>query len=138
MIQFTSVIILYSIASKLGDWQYLYIDLLLIIPLGITMSMTEPCDELSKTIPVGNLISSFVLLSVVLQIMIQGVFQTSVYLLLRGQSWFEELDPHNDKNIECQENSTLFFMSIPLYIYIVIVYSVGKPFRKSMFSNYWL
>jgi cation-transporting P-type ATPase 13A2 len=138
MIEFTSVIILYAIASNLGDYQFLYIDLFLIIPLGITMSMTEPCPELSKSIPVGHLISTPVLFSVVFQIMIQGVFQTSIYLLLRAQSWFEALEPDGDDNVECQENTTLFFMSIPLYIYIVIVFSVGKPFRKSIFSNYWL
>jgi cation-transporting ATPase 13A2 len=138
MIEFTSVIILYSIASNLGNWEFLYIDLFLIIPLGFTMSMTGPYPELSKSMPIGHLISAPVLFSVISQIIIQGVFQTTVYFLLRAQSWFVALEVNGDKNIKCQENTTLFFMSITLYLLVVIVFSVGKPFRKSMFTNYWL
>jgi cation-transporting ATPase 13A2 len=46
--------------------------------------------------------------------------------------------PENDRNIECYENTTLFLTSITQYLLVVIVFSVGKPFRKAMYTNYWL
>jgi len=36
MIQFSSVTLLYSFASSLGDFQFLYIDLFIIIPIAVT------------------------------------------------------------------------------------------------------
>lgn len=35
MIQFTTVTLLYSFASSLGDFQFLYIDLFVIIPIAV-------------------------------------------------------------------------------------------------------
>lgn len=36
LIQFTTVTLLYSIASSLGDFQFLYIDLFIILPIAVT------------------------------------------------------------------------------------------------------
>ena len=99
MIQFCSVIILYNIASNLGNWQYLFIDLFLIIPLSLTMSRTGAYHKLSKTMPTGHLISFTVLTSVVGQIVIQACFQIGIYLILIRESWFEPLEPEGDKNV---------------------------------------
>lgn len=135
MIQFCSVIILYGIGSNLGDWQYLYIDLFLIIPLSLTMSRSGPHSNLDKSRPIGKLISFTVLFSVIGQIVIQSVFQIGIYLYLKRQSWFTPLKPEDDKNIVCMENTTLFLISLAQYIIVVIAFSVGKPFRKPIYYN---
>lgn len=36
LIQFTTVTLLYAIAGTLGDFQFLYIDLFLILPIAVT------------------------------------------------------------------------------------------------------
>jgi cation-transporting ATPase 13A2 len=100
MIQFTTTIILYGIASNLGNWQFLYIDLFLILPLGFTMSRTGAYHKLSKSMPIGHLISAPVLFSVISQIIIQAAFQAGIYILLKQQSWFTPLVPYDDKNIK--------------------------------------
>lgn len=41
MIQFFTVTLLYWIGSNLSDWQYLYIDLIILLPISITMGYTE-------------------------------------------------------------------------------------------------
>jgi cation-transporting P-type ATPase 13A2 len=138
MIQFISVIILYQIVSNLGNYQFLYIDLFLVTPLSLTMSRTGAHNKLSKGMPIGYLISAPVLLSVMFQAAIQAGFQLSIFFYLKSQSWFIPLVPEGDFNIESQENTTLFFMSLAQYLLIVVVFSVGKPFRKAMFTNYWL
>lgn len=45
MIQFTTVTLLYSFASSLGDFQFLYIDLFVIIPIAVASELchTHPC-----------------------------------------------------------------------------------------------
>lgn len=138
MIQFCTVIILYNIASNLGNWQFLYIDLFLIIPLSLTMSRTGAYNKLTKTMPTGHLISFTILMSVFGQIIVQSIFQIAIYFLLRRKDWFEPLEPEGDKNILCYENTTLFLLSTAQYIIVVIVFSVGKPFRKPMYTNYAL
>jgi cation-transporting ATPase 13A3/4/5 len=100
MIQFSTVIILYNIGSNLGNWQFLYIDLFLVIPLSLTMSRTGPHEKLDKSRPTGNLISFTVLFSVISQIMVQSGVQAAVFMTLKAQSWFEPLVPEGDKNIK--------------------------------------
>lgn len=138
MIQFCSVTMLYRIASNLGDYQFLIIDLFLIIPLSLTMTRTGAYYKLDKSLPTGYLISFSVLLTVISQIAIQIGFQCLIYYVLTLQSWFTALVPKDDKNIECFENTTIFLYSLAQYIIVVVVFSVGKPFRKPLWSNYML
>ena len=138
MIQFCSVIILYGIGSNLGDWQFLYIDMFLIIPLSLTMSRSGPHSSLDKSRPIGKLISFSVLFSVIGQMAIQAIFQIGSYMYVTRQSWFSPLEPEDDKNIQCMENTTLFLISLAQYIIVVIAFSVGKPFRQPIYKNYSL
>lgn len=135
MIQFSTVIILYNIASNLGNWQYLFIDLFIIVPMSLTMSRTGAYQKLDKSMPIGKLISVPVLLSVITQILIKLAELILIFYVLTRQSWFVPLDPYNDKNVLCYENTTLFLLSLTQYIAVVISFSVGKPFRKPMWTN---
>lgn len=138
MIQFWSVTILYTLASNLGDYQFLIIDLFMIIPLSLTMTRTGAYYKLDKSLPTGYLISFSVLLTVLSQIAIQIGFQCLMYYVLTLQSWFTPLVIVDEKNIEWYENTTIFLYSLTQYIAVVIVFSVGKPFRKPVWSNYLL
>lgn len=60
-IQFVTITILYSRGSNLGDFQFLYIDLLLIIPIAICMSWSKSNDNIAKKRPSANLISPKIL-----------------------------------------------------------------------------
>jgi len=135
MIQFTSVIILYQINSNLAPWEYLYIDLFIVIPLSMTMSRTTAYHKLHKSIPNGKLISKAVLTSVIGQIGIQAVVQLAAFFILKQQGWFTPLNEDGERNYTCYENTTLFYVSLIQYIFIIIVFSVGKPFRKPIWTN---
>src|ERR1700753_21240 len=60
-IQFTSVSFLYASASNLGDFQFLFIDLALILPLAIFMGWTGPSPTLCRKRPTADLVSRKVL-----------------------------------------------------------------------------
>ena len=99
------------------------------------MGYTESHNKLSKKMPTGALISVSVLTSVLSQIVIQSSFQIGIFFLLQSQPWYIPLKPHDDRNTLCQENTVLFLFSILQYTFIVITFSISKPFRKTIFTN---
>ncbi|TVY58655.1 putative cation-transporting ATPase [Lachnellula cervina] len=135
-IQFTSVSFLYASASNLGDFQFLFIDLLLILPIAIFMGWTGPFPVLCRKRPTANLVSRKVLTPLLGQIAICILIQAVSFQAVQRQPWF--IPPHLDReksNVENSENTTLFLVSCYEYILSGIVLSVGPPFRRSMAHN---
>ncbi|KAF1985978.1 hypothetical protein K402DRAFT_454662 [Aulographum hederae CBS 113979] len=136
-IQFTSVSFLYASASNLGDFQFLYIDLLLILPIAIFMGWTGPYKKLSQKRPTASLVSRKVLTPLLGQIVLTILVQAIGFEYVQKQSWFVppvlDKDHSNSKN---SENTTLFLLSCYQYILSAIVLSVGPPFRQSMAKNF--
>lgn len=85
--------------------------------------------------PTDSLFSFSILTSVGLQIMIMSIFQISLFLILKKQSWFTALIPYDNRNIECEENSALYIFSLTQYIYVILTLTIGKPFRKAVYTN---
>ncbi|RKP10372.1 P-type ATPase-like protein [Thamnocephalis sphaerospora] len=137
MIQFTTVSLLYSYAYQLGDLQYLFIDLFIIMPVAVAMGRTGAYPKLSVRRPTASLVSRKVLISLISQIIVHAGFQLVVYYLVTVQSWYIPPAPpkSDEENILCYENAILFTFSCFQYFFVAIVFSVGKPFRKSMFTN---
>ena len=135
-IQFTSVSFLYATASNLGDFQFLYIDLLLILPIAIFMGWTGPYPQLSPKRPTASLVSRKVLIPLIGQIILCILTQFIGWFFVRRQEWYKppvlDKDHSNSRN---SENTTLFLVSCYQYILSAIVLSVGKPFRQSMRHN---
>lgn len=135
-IQFTSVSFLYASASNLGDFQFLYIDLLLILPIAIFMGWSGPYAQLSKKRPTASLVSRKVLVPLLGQILLCILTQLCGWLVVRQQSWYQPpvLDKEHS-NSENSQNTTLFTLSCYQYILSAVVLSVGPPFRQSMGQN---
>src|SRR5690349_21394085 len=109
IIQFTTVSLLYAFASNLGDFQFLYIDLALILPIAVFMGRTEAFPVLSPKRPTANLVSKKVLTSLIGQIVIQGCFQATLFSIVRHQPWYKPPKyERGEKNIEGYENTSLF------------------------------
>ncbi|KAG0038258.1 hypothetical protein BGZ82_000702 [Podila clonocystis] len=136
IIQFTTVSFLYAFASNLGDFQFLYIDLILILPIAVVMGRTEAYPLLNPKRPTANLVSKNVLTSLIGQIMIQSLFQAALFVIVRHQPWYTPpVYDSEEKNIQCFENTALFLLSCFQYLLVAIVFSVGPPFRKPMVTN---
>lgn len=86
-IQFISVSFLYASASNLGDFQYLYIDLLLMLPIAMLMGWSGPYPVLSKKRPTASLVSRKVLTPLMGQITLCVVTQLIVFVAIRQQPW---------------------------------------------------
>jgi cation-transporting ATPase 13A3/4/5 len=86
-IQFTSVSFLYASASNLGDFQFLYIDLFLILPIAIFMGWSGPYPTLSSRRPTASLVSRKVLTPLLGQIAICVVVQLIGFEAVQRQPW---------------------------------------------------
>ncbi|KAJ5641572.1 hypothetical protein N7490_005572 [Penicillium lividum] len=135
-IQFSSVSFLYTSGSNLGDFQFLFIDLALIMPIAIFMGWTGPYPTLSRKRPTADLVSRKVLTPLLGQIIMVVLAQLMIFQTVQTQRWF--LPPQLDlekSNILNSENTALFLFSCFQYILTSIVLSVGPPFRQPMTLN---
>ncbi|KAL2866337.1 putative P-type ATPase [Aspergillus lucknowensis] len=136
-IQFATVSFLYASASNLGDFQFLFIDLALILPIAIFMGWTAPYPTLSRKRPTADLVSRKVLIPLLGQITICILVQLVAYKSVQSQPWFQapDIELGEDNNIENSENTVLFLISSFQYVLASVVLNVGPPFRKPMGSN---
>ncbi|OJJ55329.1 hypothetical protein ASPSYDRAFT_159263 [Aspergillus sydowii CBS 593.65] len=135
-IQFATVSFLYTTASNLGDFQFLFIDLTLILPIAVFMGWTAPYPVLSRKRPTADLVSRKVLTPLLGQIIVCVIVQLIAYKSVQSQPWFKA--PNTDlgeDNIENSENTVLFLTSSFQYILASVVLNVGPPFRNPMKSN---
>ena len=141
LIQFVSVLLLYGIESNLTDFEFLYIDLLIISIFAFFFGRTKAYDgPLVKTAPLNSLFSMTPIISLFIQILIVSVFQYVSLWHLRQMEWFTpfNITAEDKDDVGCLENYTIFIISSFQYIMLAVVFSKGPPYRKSLFTNYGL
>ncbi|KAJ8958055.1 hypothetical protein NQ318_002065 [Aromia moschata] len=135
--QFISVLLLYSIESNLTDVEFLYIDLAMISIFAFFFGRTEAYPgKLVKETPLSSLMSLSPILSLMLQIILVGIFQVAAFVHLKSEPWYVPFNSTEEEEVACIENYTLYTVSSFQYIILAIVFSKGYPYRKSIFSNY--
>ncbi|XP_057620031.1 polyamine-transporting ATPase 13A3 isoform X2 [Chionomys nivalis] len=157
IIQYFSVTLLYSILSNLGDFQFLFIDLAIILVVVFTMSLNPAWKELVAQRPPSGLISGALLFSVLSQIVISVGFQSLGFFWVKQ---YKVCDPYSDVcnttrsgcwnsshlyngteldacTIQNYENTTVFFISSFQYLTVAVAFSKGKPFRQPCYKNYF-
>ncbi|XP_016982334.2 polyamine-transporting ATPase 13A3 isoform X2 [Drosophila rhopaloa] len=137
LVQFISVMILYSIDSNLTDKQYLYVDLGLISIFAFFFGKTEAFDgNLVKQVPLSSLISSTPLASLLIHLTVVTGFQVTGWIHLHQQPWFKPFQHADEEHLGCYENYTMFCISSFQYIILAFVFSKGAPYRKPLWSNW--
>lgn len=135
-IQFVTVSILYKRGTNLGDFQFLYIDLFLILPLAIFMSWSNPYERLVVKRPTANLVSPKVLIPLLSHIAVILAFQVSVWLYVQKQPWYmRPLPSDDDDDVKSSDNTILFLFTNFQYILNAVVLSTGPPYREPMTNN---
>lgn len=142
MIEFMTVTLMYLYTTDISDNQFLFIDLVLIIPIATTMSWSKAYPVLSKEQPTSTLISLNVLMSVIGQILIQLLFQIAVSMMYTVEPWFNSVayikvfshKLFSEEQI-CIEGTCLFLISTLQYTATSFAFSIGKPYRSPMNKN---
>jgi len=83
VIQLISCAMLYSIGNNITDTQFLYIDLIALVPLSIFQAWTGSYHKLTKDIPTSTLFYYPVLTSVIVSTFIQLAFQFFFFFNVR-------------------------------------------------------
>lgn len=135
-IQFCSVSFLYASASNLGDFQFLFIDLLLILPIAIFMGWSGAYPILSRKRPTANLVSRKVLTPLLGQMVFCIFIQFIAFHYVQQQDWYlpPVIDREHSNSLNSQ-NTALFLVSCFQYILSAVVLSIGKPYREPMSRN---
>lgn len=153
VIQFCTVLILYTFCTTLGNFQFLYIDLIITAAIAFSMGLQEPSKHLAVQRPSSSLISLNNVIPLVVQIVVCVAMQIGAMELLLRQSWYSEDDAeerchHNatmvaqgvrrlgaERTVTCWENTVVFLTSCFQYLALGLVYSKGRPFRKPFYTN---
>lgn len=139
MIQFTTLIFLYSFGSTLSDGQFIYVDLLLIIPLGILMSRYAPSKSLSADQPTAKLISPPMLICILGHIALQAAAQALVYRRYAHALTLGWVPPFEDETQTFHPaTSVMFLFSTFQYLIMALIFSVGRPFRQRIYWPFFI
>ncbi|KAH3744076.1 HAD ATPase, P-type, family IC [Pelomyxa schiedti] len=139
MIQYTDVVLLYYTYCNLGNWHFLYQDVVLTLVLSWTMSHTAACKKLSKRKPTSSLISIPVFTSVIGQLIINIAFIVLVYVTAKNQDWWVHPIPPDGVTFNNSHPTAVVILISQFQLPIVaIVFSLGYPFMKWPWHNLWL
>ncbi|KRX93317.1 putative cation-transporting ATPase W08D2.5 [Trichinella pseudospiralis] len=134
--QFLSVSLVYWLGSNLADFQFLFIDLVLITLFTVSFGRTPAADGLHPRAPNVCIMSSNSVSSLVLQLVTVIFYQVFSFVYVSKQAWFvpHYFSPKAEVHPSYQ-GTAVFLTSTFQYITLVVVYSKSFPYRKSMFRN---
>ncbi|NXI86770.1 AT132 ATPase, partial [Rhipidura dahli] len=137
LVQFVSVLLLYTINTNLSDFQFLFFDLVITTTVAVLMGRTGPTPALGARRPQGALISGSVLGSLLLQTALLVAMQLLGYFATVSQSWFVPLNSTvtAPQNLPNYENTVLFCISGFQYLILAVAMSKGHPFREPLYTN---
>ena len=147
LIEFLETLILYLNTLGISSAQYTCIDILCLFPVGAILWFIDPISELPSYYPPGSLFDLEIILSIIGHIIITIFGAVGSYFWLKGQGFYIDITKGSElesgslifwlyliRYIETQEVTTLVTFSLPLYIFIGIVYYSSSRFKESLFQ----
>uniref|UniRef100_A0ACB8EEJ0 Uncharacterized protein n=1 Tax=Sphaerodactylus townsendi TaxID=933632 RepID=A0ACB8EEJ0_9SAUR len=137
LVQFVSVLLLYTINTNLSDLQFFFFDLVITTTVAALMGKTAPAKELGPERPQGTLMNPVVLGSLLLQTGLLTAVQVICYFITVSQRWYVPLNSTvtAPENLPNYENTVVFCVSGFQYLILAVAMSKGYPFRKPLYSN---
>lgn len=138
MIQLVTSLLLYSVSyqTKIGDYQFIWIDVIITFPISFLMGRTKPKTQLNQRRPVGSLVSRSIIGSMMLQVLIHTIFSLG-FFLWANILYFPRYQPYWNKAEQRKYLiTTIFLLTNFQYVFSAIAYSIGKPYRKPVWTNY--
>ncbi|KAI3378533.1 hypothetical protein SNEBB_000515 [Seison nebaliae] len=141
IIQFVSILILYTYRRNLSDTQFLYIDLIIVTLIAIFMGRQGATNKLIIRRPSGSLMSIENVSSIMFQVLIVILIQIAGIEHLLIQNWyFKETGHSKDGDVlhKSLETTTIFLLTSFQYIIVATIFSRGHPYREPIYRNYCL
>lgn len=136
LLEFTSTFILYSIDSNLTDFEFLFIDIGLVVNFMFFFGRNEAFQgSLNKKPPLTRLLSFVPMFSMVTNLAVLSLTQVLSIYLIQKFSWFETFDYTDPKEYRSYENYAVYSVSQFQYIILALIFSYGKPYREPIYKN---
>uniref|UniRef100_A0A8B9LRL9 ATPase cation transporting 13A2 n=1 Tax=Astyanax mexicanus TaxID=7994 RepID=A0A8B9LRL9_ASTMX len=137
LIQFSSVLILYTVKTNLGDLQFLFFDLALVTLLAIVMGRGGPSDDLTPQRPPASLLTLPLTCTLLLHTLFLILTQVCVLFITMSQEWYIPLNSTQAgaANLPNMEDTGVFDVSGFQYIFMSIIVTKGYPYKKPLFYN---
>lgn len=134
------MLLLAPIDAWISNPQFLFIDLVALVPLSIFQAWTGAHEKLTPDIPTATLFYTPVVLSVAGSGAIQFINQLFWYMSVRRQPFYTEPQTIGAETIGggnkiSYEDTVLFQVSCFQYVVTALAFSNSKPFRKPIQSN---
>ncbi|OQR82027.1 P-type ATPase (P-ATPase) Superfamily, partial [Thraustotheca clavata] len=146
---------LYASMITMGNNQFLFDDMIVVLGLSMLMLKTEPSKVLTHHRPPNTLFDGSILYSLAGHIVIYLVFFFSVLYTMRMQSWYCSLPeakagqnhtkkygcfkyepPSNDGYTRVSfENTILWLFGHWEFVLVAIAFNIKDPFRQSVWTN---
>ena len=138
IIHICAILVLLQRNCNLSNFQYLYVDLFVVLPTTLLLTRTDASLALKREKPPDTLLSRFVLISVLGQIILSAGLIWMVWFDSIKEPWFvtTSVNPHNFKEKHRSHESTIiFFISTFCIINVAISMSISKPFKLPIITN---
>ena len=135
--EYFSMILMLVRNTFLSDFEGLWIDCIITLPLSTLLPLTDAYQKLNYRRPFYVLTSFPVALSIFSQFFINIIFQLGGYLLMNllfPENKFPKARNCDNKDI-CLDNSLIFYISFCQYLFSGLVYINAAPFKKKVYSN---
>lgn len=136
LMEFMSIVILYSIDSNLTDFEFLFIDLGLVVNLAFFFGRNKASSgPLSPQVPLTSLLSLIPLMSLFLQFVLMTSFQLMSFHLIHLYPWFKPFHYVSSSYYISFENYAVYSISQFQYVIMAFIFSQGAPFREPIYTN---
>ena len=133
--EFFSCVVLYAVESNLTDFQFLFIDIALIVNFAFFFGKTQAyTGPLVPKPPLTTLLSFIPLSSMALQMVLVVTMQLVAFYVVKLFPWYPDFKKQDD-SYTCYENYAIYTLSLFQYIAAVVAFSQGKPYRKPIYTN---
>ena len=142
IIQYLSVLFLIRYESMLGDYQYLLEDLAIVLLFDFALGYTKPSRILSRARPHGSLMHPYTIYSFITQTaFVVGFILLSMWLV-QQQPWYNPFELIRAEYLKVGEiyipyfeTTVNFIHSSFQYTIIALVFSIGHPHRRPLYTN---
>uniref|UniRef100_A0A1B6M5K1 Cation-transporting ATPase n=1 Tax=Graphocephala atropunctata TaxID=36148 RepID=A0A1B6M5K1_9HEMI len=136
LMEFMSTIILYSIDSNLTDFEFLFIDVCLVVNFAFFFGRNHAYSgPLVAQAPLTSLLSPIPLVSLLLQVLVMSTFQFISFNVVQKYPWFEPFQYVGATYYISFENYSVFSVGQFQYIIMAFIFSQGAPYREPIYTN---
>ncbi|XP_050526454.1 polyamine-transporting ATPase 13A3-like [Daktulosphaira vitifoliae] len=136
LLEFTSTFILYNIDSNLTDFEFLFIDVGLVVNFMFFFGRNQAFKgSLFRKPPLTRLLSFVPLFSMVANLFVLVLTQILSFYLIQQFLWFKPFHFTQPLEYKCYENYAVYSISQFQYIILAFIFSYGKPYRVPIYKN---